>query len=100
MSEDRNLLGLLNGIARHDYYKEDEITDEFLKNELYPDMGEAEFEALVQKARGLTKVKQPFMYIISTVPEVISIFITVKVTKDHILRNCMQIFNCTDYIQR
>ena len=56
MSEDRNLLGLLNGIARHDYYKEEEITDEFLKGELYPEMPDPEFEALVQKARGMIKV--------------------------------------------
>ena len=60
MSEDRNLLGLLNGVARHDYYKEDEITDEFLKNELYPDMGETEFETLVHKTRGLLKVQHIF----------------------------------------
>ena len=56
MSEDRNLLGLLNGIARHDYYKEYEITNEFLKNELYPDMADPDFEALVHKTRGLLKV--------------------------------------------
>ncbi len=56
MADDRTFLGLLNGIARHDYYKEDEITDEFLKNELYSEMPQSEFENLVQKSRGLVKV--------------------------------------------
>ncbi len=57
MSDDKKLFGLLNGIAKHDYYKEDEITDEFLKGELYPDMSDAEFDSFVLKTRSLLKVR-------------------------------------------
>ena len=53
--ENKSYFGLLNGIARHDYYGED-ITDDFLKQELYADMPPDEFQKLTTRCRGLIKV--------------------------------------------
>lgn len=50
------LNGLLNGIAQKVYYNKLEITEELLKNELYPDLSQDEFHALHEKMRGLVKV--------------------------------------------
>ncbi|XP_063068970.1 COMM domain-containing protein 1 [Engraulis encrasicolus] len=49
------LNGLLNGIAQKVYYNKLEITEELLKNELYPDLSQDEFHALHEKMRGLVK---------------------------------------------
>eukprot|EP00794_Sanderia_malayensis_P019822 gene19823-21762_t len=46
---DKNVLGLLNGLAKREYYNEEEITNEFLHSELFPDTEQAEFEALIKK---------------------------------------------------
>ena len=54
--ENRSLLGLLNGLARHDYYDDKDITLDFLKSELYPDASTEEFERVVSRARAITKV--------------------------------------------
>lgn len=50
------LSGLLNGIAQRVYYGNSEITEELLKDELYPDVPQEEFRALYEKMRGLLKV--------------------------------------------
>ena len=52
----KSLNGLLNGIAQKVYYNNGEITEEFLKNELFPDLAQEEFNALHEKMRGLLKV--------------------------------------------
>jgi len=52
----KSFLGLLNGLARRTYYGDENITDGFLKEELYPEMPEGDFEALLSKCNGLIKV--------------------------------------------
>ncbi|KAK5603580.1 hypothetical protein CRENBAI_004521 [Crenichthys baileyi] len=51
----KSLSGLLNGIAQMVYYNKREITEELLKNELYPEMPLEEFKALYEKMKGLIK---------------------------------------------
>ncbi|MBN3320262.1 COMD1 protein, partial [Atractosteus spatula] len=51
----KSLNGLLNGIAQYVYYNNSEITEELLKNELYPDLSQEEFHALHEKMKGLLK---------------------------------------------
>ncbi|TKS68711.1 COMM domain-containing protein 1 [Collichthys lucidus] len=51
----KSLSGLLNGIAQKVYYNNSEITEELLKNELYPDLSQEEFKALHEKMKGLVK---------------------------------------------
>ncbi|XP_055761489.1 COMM domain-containing protein 1-like [Salvelinus fontinalis] len=51
----KSLNGLLNGIAQIVYYNNAEITEELLKNELYPDLTEEEFRAMHEKMKGLLK---------------------------------------------
>ncbi|XP_002736623.1 COMM domain-containing protein 1-like [Saccoglossus kowalevskii] len=53
--ESRNLLGLLNGVAKYTYYGDNEVTNEFLKEELYPNISEDEFQKLLMKHTGLLK---------------------------------------------
>lgn len=52
----KSLSGLLNGIAQKVYYNNSEITEELLKNELYPELPQEEFNALHEKMKGLLKV--------------------------------------------
>ncbi|KAI5625921.1 COMM domain-containing protein 1 isoform X1 [Silurus asotus] len=49
------LCGLLNGIAQRVYYGNSEITEELLKDELYPAVSQDEFRALYDKMRGHLK---------------------------------------------
>ncbi|XP_017290464.1 COMM domain-containing protein 1 [Kryptolebias marmoratus] len=51
----KSLSGLLNGIAQMVYYNNREITEELLKNELYPEVSQEEFKALHDKMKGLIK---------------------------------------------
>uniref|UniRef100_A0A3Q2Q6D5 COMM domain-containing protein 1 n=1 Tax=Fundulus heteroclitus TaxID=8078 RepID=A0A3Q2Q6D5_FUNHE len=51
----KSLNGLLNGLAQMVYYNKSEITEDLLKNELYPEMGPEEFKALYEKMKGLVK---------------------------------------------
>ncbi|XP_033734449.1 COMM domain-containing protein 1-like [Pecten maximus] len=53
--ETKNTIALLNGLARRTYYKEDEITDEFLKSQIYPEMSDEDFNRLVSRFSGLMK---------------------------------------------
>lgn len=56
MADDGNATtGLLNGIAKRDYFGSTEITDEFLKNELYPNLSDEEFNAIYSKFSHLLK---------------------------------------------
>ena len=50
------LMGLVNGIVRLDYYDDSTITEELLKQELYPDESSENFVALLRKIRTLIKV--------------------------------------------
>ncbi len=50
---DKNVLGLLNGLAKREYYDEKEITDQFLHEELFPDMEQAVFYALLEKFQNI-----------------------------------------------
>ncbi|XP_060086508.1 COMM domain-containing protein 1 [Heteronotia binoei] len=49
------LLGLLNGIAQASYYGNAEITEELLRDQLYPDLAPQEFRALQAKMTGIVK---------------------------------------------
>ncbi|XP_064411754.1 COMM domain-containing protein 1 isoform X1 [Latimeria chalumnae] len=49
------LSGLLNGIAQCNYYDNPDITEELLKNELYPDISLGQFRALQDKMKGMIK---------------------------------------------
>ncbi|CAL8329322.1 unnamed protein product [Lota lota] len=51
----KSLTGLLNGIAQKAYYDNDEITEELLKTELFPDLSPEDFGALHEKMKGLLK---------------------------------------------
>ncbi|XP_016396336.1 COMM domain-containing protein 1-like [Sinocyclocheilus rhinocerous] len=51
----RCVSALLNGITQRLYYGNTEITEEFLKNELYAEMTQDEFRALHDKMRSLLK---------------------------------------------
>ncbi|XP_020495237.2 COMM domain-containing protein 1 [Labrus bergylta] len=51
----KSLSGLLNGIAQNVYYNNSEITEELLKNELFPEMVQEEFKALHEKMKALLK---------------------------------------------
>lgn len=52
----KSLSGLLSGIAQKVYYNNSEITEELLKNELYPELSQEQFKALHEKMKGLLKV--------------------------------------------
>ncbi|XP_053140266.1 COMM domain-containing protein 1 isoform X2 [Hemicordylus capensis] len=49
------LLGLLNGIAQATYYGNTEITQELLRDQLYPEAAAQEFGALLAKMTGIVK---------------------------------------------
>ncbi|MBN3304812.1 COMD1 protein, partial [Amia calva] len=51
----KSLSGLLNGLAQCVYYNNPDITEELLKNELYPDLPQEEFRVLLEKMKGLLK---------------------------------------------
>lgn len=56
MAED-TFFGLLNGIAQKLYYENKEITDDVLKNDLYPSVTDQEFSKLLAKATNVIKVR-------------------------------------------
>lgn len=51
----KSFQGLLNGIIRHDYYNETELTDDLLKQEVYKDLAAADFNLLITKTRNVIK---------------------------------------------
>lgn len=55
MGDNKSSLGLLNGIAKRDYYNEAGITNEFLHEQLYPDLPEEEFTTLLGKYESLLR---------------------------------------------
>lgn len=52
---DKNVVGLLNGIARREYFGESDITDEFLHQELFPDLSAEQFDAILKRYETLTR---------------------------------------------
>ena len=52
---DKNVVGLLNGLARRNFYGESDITDEFLHQELFPDFSAEQFAALLKKFDALAR---------------------------------------------
>ena len=57
MADDaKSFLALMNGLARKNYYGQSEITDEFLKEQIYPNLSQEEFDHLLTRCRGLLKV--------------------------------------------
>ena len=57
MADDtKNLVALLNGITKRSYFEGEELTNDFLKSELYPDLPDEEFTTLVAKCTSLLKV--------------------------------------------
>ena len=56
--EARTVLGLLNGLAKREYLGQEELSDEFLKEELMADTSEEDFLALLAKIKSLMKVKK------------------------------------------
>ncbi|XP_062244399.1 COMM domain-containing protein 1 [Platichthys flesus] len=49
------LSGLLSGIAQNVYYEKEEMTEDLLRRELFPDLSEEQFRLLFDKMRGLLK---------------------------------------------
>uniref|UniRef100_A0A0F7ZBA0 COMM domain-containing protein 1 n=1 Tax=Crotalus adamanteus TaxID=8729 RepID=A0A0F7ZBA0_CROAD len=49
------LLGLLNGIAQSTFYGNTEITEELLREQLYPETSSQEFGVLLAKMKGIIK---------------------------------------------
>ena len=54
-SADKNVVGLLNGLARREYFGESEITDDFLHQELFPDLGREQFGAMLSRYENLMR---------------------------------------------
>ena len=52
---DKNVVALLNGIARRDYFGESEITNEFLHQELFADLEEEQFQSMLKKYETLMR---------------------------------------------
>ncbi|KAJ3614429.1 hypothetical protein NHX12_018002 [Muraenolepis orangiensis] len=51
----KSLTGLLNGIAQKTYYNNEDITEELLKTELYPELSQENFNALHERMKGILK---------------------------------------------
>jgi len=52
---DKNVVGLLNGLARREYFGETEITDEFLHQELFSDLDKEQFDAMLKRYENLMR---------------------------------------------
>ena len=52
---DKNVVGLLNGLARREYFGESEITDEFLHQELFSDLDKEQFDAMLKRYENLLR---------------------------------------------
>ncbi|KAK9411074.1 COMM domain-containing protein 1 [Crotalus adamanteus] len=55
------LLGLLNGIAQSTFYGNTEITEELLREQLYPETSSQEFGVLLAKMKGIIKVTEAWL---------------------------------------
>ena len=76
MAEDtKNLLALLNGLARRSYYNEPEYTNEVLHEQIYPNLSQEEFNTVALKSTNILKVSTicvwdtpPFVLFLKTCP--------------------------------
>ena len=58
MADDaKSFLALLNGLSRKTYDGQDEITEEFLKEQIYPESPQEVFDQRLNRCRGLLKVQ-------------------------------------------
>ncbi|KAL8606530.1 hypothetical protein ACOMHN_015570 [Nucella lapillus] len=56
MADDaKSFLALMNGLTRKNYYGQTEITNEFLKEQIYPNLSQEEFDHVFNRCRGLMK---------------------------------------------
>ncbi|KAH9499614.1 COMM domain-containing protein 1 [Bulinus truncatus] len=55
MDDAKCFLALLNGISRKNYYGHPEITEDYLKQEIYPDSSQEDFTRICSRANGLLK---------------------------------------------
>lgn len=52
---DKNVVGLLNGLARREYFGESEITDDFLHQELFSDLAKEQFDTMLKRYDNLMR---------------------------------------------
>ena len=52
---DKIVTGLLNGIAKRDYYDEPDVSDEFLKQQLFPELPQEDFDIILSKYQTILK---------------------------------------------
>ena len=52
---EKHSLGLLNGLAKRDYFGETSVTTEFLHEQLYPDTSAEDFAIILQKFESILK---------------------------------------------
>ncbi|KAK0040983.1 COMM domain-containing protein 1 [Biomphalaria pfeifferi] len=55
VDDPKRFLALLNGISRRNYFGHSELTDDFLKQEIYPDASEEDFCRICSRVAGLLK---------------------------------------------
>lgn len=53
----RALSGLLNGVAQKVYFGKAEITEELLREQLFPELSPEDFRVLYERMSGLLKVR-------------------------------------------
>ena len=56
MDDSKNIGALVNGLIRQQFFADQDITNEFLKNEIFPNMDSQEFTLLHNKYKGILKV--------------------------------------------
>lgn len=86
----RCVSALLNGITQRLYYGNTEITEEFLKNELYAESTQDEFRALHDKMRSLLKVSIHSLHEFYMIAET---FIDISAAK-YKLKHFIENFHC------
>ncbi|XP_062912132.1 COMM domain-containing protein 1 isoform X3 [Mobula hypostoma] len=54
----KSLSGLLFGLVQITFYRNPAVTEQMLKDELYPELSEQDFQVLVEKMNGILRVKE------------------------------------------
>lgn len=52
----KNISALLTGLAKRNYYNEPEYTDDFLKNQIFPDLSDEDYATLLKRCSNYMKV--------------------------------------------
>ena len=55
--ENKKFQALLNGQIRHDFFSDTEMSDSFLKQELFPSLSDDAFTQMSSKSRQLLKAR-------------------------------------------